>query len=963
MCGIAGAFAYRDAAPPIDEAELLRMREHMKSRGPDGSGLWISDDRRVGLAHRRLAIIDLSDAGAQPMWNAPRSLCITYNGEIYNYRELRKELEGRGCVFRSQSDTEVLLQLYEAHGTSMLERLRGMFAFAILDARAQSLFLARDPFGIKPLYYADDGHTLRFASQVKALVAGGGVDTAPEPAGSAGFLLWGCVPEPFTLYRGIVGLPAGTHLTVRRREKPKRVRYFEVRDELLCAQAEARPFRMQDREALAEMLRDSVERHLVADVPVGAFLSAGVDSTLISSLAAPKLREPLRTLTLGFEAYRSGMQDEAPLAEKTAAAIGARHRTHRVAREDFEQDVDQILAAMDQPSTDGVNAWLICREAARDGLKVALSGLGGDELFGGYPSFRDVPRIARWLRPAAWAPFIGRLARGLLAPAMRAFTSPKYAGLLEYGGSWAGAYLLRRALFMPWELKEVLDPVALHVGLERLQTRSRLAALCAGLRTTHAKVCTLELSWYMRNQLLRDADWAGMAHSIEVRLPYVDRALFRALAPWLVSARPPAKEDAAAAAKSPTISDVLERRKSGFSVPVREWKQARARQRRGLRGWAEDILPPQPRLFRALVLVTDAYGGIGGIAKFDRDLIAALAAMPDCAEIVVVQRLGIASAESIPPHARLVGDAVPAKSRFVMRALAESARGPYGAIVCAHINLLPLAILAAAVRRTKCALAIYGIDAWTPHTNPMVRAMVNRIDACWSISDTTTKRFAQWAKVKKERFRLLPPAVELSEFGPGSKPSALVKALALENRKVLLTVGRLVSEERYKGFDEVLEALPALARERPDITYLICGDGTDRARLEAKAAALGVSERVRFAGYVDETRKADYYRVADAYVMPSRGEGFGIVFLEALACGIPVLGSRADGSREALLDGALGELVDPADTEDVRRGILRTLERPRRVPVALDQFSEARFRARVAGMMRELLERTDRAIQ
>src|SRR5207237_5720712 len=201
-------------APAIDEQELIATRECMRSRGPDASSQWISPDARVGFGHRRLAIIDLSPGGAQPMCRAQN--VIVFNGEIYNYRELRGELESRGIRFTSQSDTEVLLQLYATRGAEMLNDLRGMFAFALWDAARRRMFLARDPFGIKPLYYADDGATLRFASQVKALLAGRAVATTPEPAGAVGFLLWGCVPEPFTLYRHIKALPAGCCLTVTR---------------------------------------------------------------------------------------------------------------------------------------------------------------------------------------------------------------------------------------------------------------------------------------------------------------------------------------------------------------------------------------------------------------------------------------------------------------------------------------------------------------------------------------------------------------------------------------------------------------------------------------------------------------------------------------------------------------------------------------------------------------------------
>ena len=216
MCGINGIFAYHYAANPIDRDELVRTRDYMAKRGPDGKGAWVSNDGRVGFGHRRLSIIDLSDAGAQPMASADGMLVVTFNGEIYNYRELRRSLEGKGRVFRSQSDTEVLLHLYAEKGEAMVHELRGMFAFAIWDAEEKRLFLARDPYGIKPLYYANDGWTLRFASQVKALLAGGKVSRDPEPAGQVGFYLWGSVPEPFTTYRQIRALPAGCTAVVDR---------------------------------------------------------------------------------------------------------------------------------------------------------------------------------------------------------------------------------------------------------------------------------------------------------------------------------------------------------------------------------------------------------------------------------------------------------------------------------------------------------------------------------------------------------------------------------------------------------------------------------------------------------------------------------------------------------------------------------------------------------------------------
>src|SRR6266705_4680380 len=213
MCGIVAIFSYR-GGPPVAELELLAIRDRMTSRGPDGAGIWISEDRLIGLAHRRLSIIDLSPGGAQPMFDDTGAFGITFNGEIYNYRELRAELRNKGFRFRSTSDTEVLLQLYADRGMAMLDSLRGMYAFALWDGRKKALFLARDPYGIKPLYYADDGKTFRVASQVKALIAGGQVDTSIDPAGHVAFFLWGAIPDPFTTYRAISALPAGHTLTI-----------------------------------------------------------------------------------------------------------------------------------------------------------------------------------------------------------------------------------------------------------------------------------------------------------------------------------------------------------------------------------------------------------------------------------------------------------------------------------------------------------------------------------------------------------------------------------------------------------------------------------------------------------------------------------------------------------------------------------------------------------------------------
>jgi asparagine synthase (glutamine-hydrolysing) len=573
MCGIAGIYSYHYAANPIDTAELRRMSEHMAARGPDGAGEWCSGDHRVGLAHRRLSIIDLTDDGAQPMVGTSGSTVITYNGEIYNYKTLRRELEQQGYVFRTDSDTEVLLQLYAAKGPRMVDELRGMFAFALWDGEKRRLLLARDPYGIKPLYYADDGWTLRFASQVKALIAGGGVPRSPEPAGWAGFLLLGSVPEPYTIYQEIRALPAGTTMCVDSRGTARPVAYFNVSAEIRAAE-ERRPAPQGElRERARETLLDSVRHHLVADVPVGIFLSAGVDSGALLGLMRDISQEEIHSVTLAYEDFRGQREDEAPGAQATAACYRSTHTTRIVTESEFRADLPRIFDAMDQPTVDGINTWFVSKAARELGLKAVVSGLGGDELFAGYSTFRDVPRWVRWAGLPSHIPFLGDMARPLIARSRR--LHPKTAGLVKYGGTYAGAYLLRRGIFMPWELGKVMDRDFMAEGMRRLEPLRLIAAsVRPSPRTAIGKVASFEACLYLRNQLLRDTDWASMAHSLEARVPFVDRTLLTEVAPLVMSLPPGGGKRLLAATPGKALPGaVAGRKKTGFETPIKDWLQ------------------------------------------------------------------------------------------------------------------------------------------------------------------------------------------------------------------------------------------------------------------------------------------------------------------------------------------------------------------------------------------------------
>jgi asparagine synthase (glutamine-hydrolysing) len=593
MCGINAIFAWRDDAPSVDRDEVIATRECMHSRGPDAGDAWFSDDGRVGLGHRRLAIIDLSPGGAQPMHFG--ALSIVFNGEIYNYRELRAQLEGRGRRFTTQSDTEVLLQLYDETQERMLDHLRGMFAFSLWDGARRRMLLARDPYGIKPLYYADDGGTIRIASQVRALAASGNVSKQFDSAGAAGFFLRGTVPEPFTMYRAIRALPAGSYAYVDAQGVSESVLYFSIAATLRDAVDSAGHFtEAQRRDIVHDAVLESVRYHLVADVPVGAFLSAGIDSTAVVALARESGASDLQTMTLRFEEYRGRVNDEAPLAALVARQYGVRHSIQELTLAEFRSELPRIFDAMDQPSVDGLNSYFISKAAHDLGLKVAMSGTGGDELFGGYTSFRDIPRWMPVTSVLAHVPKLGdavhRINTALAARSRH--VSPKMGEIVRYGGSYAGAYLVKRGRFLASELPSLLGVEVAREGLARLDLLRLIErTVTPDPGNAFARVAALESSLYLRNQLLRDMDWASMAHSLEVRVPLVDAHLLRKIAPALVTRRERGKQLLAAAPRPPLPAEVRQRRKTGFTLPIKEWltQESDGRVEFGKRSWARKV--------------------------------------------------------------------------------------------------------------------------------------------------------------------------------------------------------------------------------------------------------------------------------------------------------------------------------------------------------------------------------------
>lgn len=585
MCGIAGAFQiFGDATNNLEV--VRRINEHQRRRGPDGDGIWYSPNHVIALGHRRLAIIDTGPAGAQPMHDATGRWTVTFNGEIYNYQELRLELEGRGRKFSTHSDTEVLVNAIAEWGEAGLVKLRGMFAFALWDSAQHELWLARDPYGVKPLYTAQSNGVFWFASQARALAECAPVDLKRNAAALVGFYLWGSVPEPFSWWSGIQLLPAGHVQRVRNGYASAPRPYRRIQDAYT-----QRPWPLQ-RGDLREIMLDSVKKHLIADVEVGVFLSAGIDSSVIAALAA-EFNSKLRTVTLAFDEYAGKEDDEAPIAEQTASLINSDHVTVRISGEEFLQKLDSFFEAMDQPTIDGLNTYLLSQAAAKLGLKVALSGLGGDELFGGYPSFKQIPKLLKWWRPVMSTLVLKESLAKLLRDLAPAGFSPKLAGLFTHTDNVASAYLLRRALYLEGELDALLDESWLKEGFEQLQTAKRLSEIVSDIQqagcSVHTQIAAMESCWYMRNQLLRDTDWASMAHGLEVRVPFVDASVLNAIARSISDTVPPTKLDLMGCVRA-NLKNVTGRRKTGFTTPVSAWiGNGSGTRHRGLRGWANRV--------------------------------------------------------------------------------------------------------------------------------------------------------------------------------------------------------------------------------------------------------------------------------------------------------------------------------------------------------------------------------------
>jgi asparagine synthase (glutamine-hydrolysing) len=577
MCGICGVLAFKNSSFQVTAEYLASMRETMVHRGPDGAGLWISPDRHVGLAHRRLSIIDLSNAASQPMSNAAGSLQVVYNGEIYNHAEVRRELEenGRRRWRTDHSDTEVILQAFEEWGIECLQKFRGMFAIALWDARVRRLWLIRDRIGIKPLYYSIHHGRITFASEIKALLQDPDQARAVNEEALFHYLSFVTTPAPDTLFAGIHKLPPGTFLTIDADGQRREQRYWDVLEHTT-------PLTGVSEEEIAEHLlaelRTSVALRTVSDVPVGVFLSGGIDSSTNAALFSDTATEKVKTFSVGYDQNYQGCESELPQARQFAAHIGAEHHERVLTQQDFLDFLPRMIYLQDEPIADPVcmPVYFLSRLARDYGVVVAQAGEGSDELFWGYRHWKQILNLIRWNH----------------YPVPRAAKKLGLHALSLLGKSSSTPYeLLRRAsegLPIFWSGADALSQRAkLDLLSPRLRSRFRNATSWQAIRPIHERfmekawertpvkwMTYVDLNLRLPELLLMRLDKMGMGASLETRVPYLDHKfvqLAMSIPEQIVTKDNESKHILKQAVRNVIPDNIIDRRKQGFGVPIRQW--------------------------------------------------------------------------------------------------------------------------------------------------------------------------------------------------------------------------------------------------------------------------------------------------------------------------------------------------------------------------------------------------------
>ena len=565
MCGISGIYNFSNRN--LDAKKIInKIVKLQTSRGPDGNGIWVSSCKKVTFGHNRLSIIDLSKKADQPFISNDKNLIITFNGEIYNYLELKEQLQEKKVKFKSNSDTEVILESYKFWGLDFLKKLRGMYSFAIWDNKNNKLIIVRDPFGIKPLYYTIFNGAVYFASQIKSLLSIENLKFEYSEAGIVSYHLWGNVQEPFTLYKNIKSINRGSCIIIENNGNQRVFDHANIKDSILNINEVRFKNENSKLDYLKDIITETVNYHQVSDVPRTLMLSAGIDSNLILASISNLNKKNCSALTLDFN-YK-GDDDETLLAKESANLNEIKHQIINLSDDEFFMLINDFFKSMDSPTNDGFNNYIISYLANKNNTKIIISGIGGDELFAGYPSFNIIPKMNTYMKFIPESKILNSLINNKLYSFLKKKKmKTKYSGILDYGRNINSAFLLVRSLFLPNEINELIDQNTFKKGYIELDVLNTLNKDISNIKDTRLSIMYLEIKYYLCSKLLRDADWTSMANSIELRTPLVDWSFFNKLIPLIKNDNSINKKLASKSMKDKIPKDIINRKKTGFVIP------------------------------------------------------------------------------------------------------------------------------------------------------------------------------------------------------------------------------------------------------------------------------------------------------------------------------------------------------------------------------------------------------------
>ncbi|MBW4890079.1 asparagine synthase (glutamine-hydrolyzing) [Mucilaginibacter sp. HMF5004] len=932
MCRIAGIV---NSSSNSLEDDILKMRDSMRRGGPDDAGIYINPSLNLAFGHRRLSLLDLSPAGHQPMFDAKGRIAIVFNGEVYNFQEIKDELIANGYTFTNTTDTEVIIYSYLHWGVECFKRFNGMFSIALLDLKTSDLFLVRDFAGIKPLYYFKDNEKLIFASEIRAFKA---LDPAwPEnEEWKIAFLAYGHIPEPLTTLANVHPLEKGSvlkiHLPTMKEEKINFADFTYKEDYTdldFCINEVKR------------ILPEAVNRQMVSDAPIGLFLSGGIDSSLLTLLAAKQPKETLHTLSIVFEDQK---YSEEKYQQIIAEKAGIKHQSFLVTENEFRASFSDIMEAMDQPSIDGINSYFISKYAREYGLTAVLSGLGADELFGGYDSNRRSSHITLLKKVPSFVWAISNILGN----------SPKTKLAYLADDSLTSDYLFYRGLYTPRQISKILgcDEETVH------RTLKKVTVAPCNSPDTRQQAAHLETHLFMQNQLLKDTDYMSMWHGLEVRVPFLDKELIN-LASRI---SPQIKYDPKKLKKYLLIEafkdilpqEIYNRQKQGFTFPFAKWMENIVPKERSVgfqekyqafktgklhwsRYWASILVNKNSHLHflqkdfkKVKFLNLIAFSGTGGIEKFNRSFLKALWDL-ESAGVLLADASSAYDGDSDPHYfpTQVYRGYKKHRNIFVVNEAFGSRK--YDEIFIGHVNLGVVAFLIKIFNpKVKVTLIAHGIEVWKPLTG-IKKWIVNNSDHVLSVSNFTKQQLLDKYTVPASRISIFPNTIDPYFQYPDKfeHPDYLRERYNIrKDEKVIFTLTRLSHTEKYKGYDQVLECLPALLKTIPNVKYVIAGkaDDIEYARVTALIDKYQLQDVVILAGFIKDEEIVDHYLMADIFIMPSQKEGFGIVFIEAMACGLPVIAGNKDGSVDALMNGQLGTLIDPDDKSQILAALQNGLQ-------------------------------------